>query len=157
MGYSHNFKLNGELTDNVLKDVKNVLSKYSYLTYEFNDDSPYVVSSELIRFNGYGEAGYETFYIEPHNKIFCKTGHADYDLAVCEVLLVLKHHYREDFELSSDGFWVNKVDFDKDLFNEEDNWNTALENVRVEFGYEFNIEKVVSSSGGHSYYNYKLN
>jgi hypothetical protein len=151
MGYTHHFKLNGNLTSNVLTEIKEVLGNHN-ITYEFNSKDPAVVTSDLIRFNGYEDAGYETFALEPGREEFCKTNYKEYDLAVCEVLLVLKHHYGEEFELKSDGFWVDKDLFDNDEF--DGYWNGAFTNVRNKFGYTFEIEKVESFSSGRSFYQY---
>lgn len=50
---------------------------------------------------------------------FCKTGRAPYDLAVCAVLLVLKHHLGSKLRVGSDGDsgeWQPAVDLVKELF-----------------------------------------
>ena len=154
MGYTHYFELKADLTDEVLRDVEKVIEKYPDLVLECDCDEPPLVSKELIRFNGRGEDGHETFLIKPHHHVFCKTNKKPYDLAVCEVLLILKHHYRDDFELSSDGFWVNKDKFEREILN--GNWNTALDNVRNEFGYTFQLKGNIEESSGYTYYSFEL-
>jgi len=150
MGYTHYFELKEELTEEVLNDVRRVLNKYPELRFECDSDEPPVVSREYIRFNGVGEDGYETFYVEPFRREFCKTNREFYDLPVCEVLLVLKYYYGDSFDLSSDGFWVNKEEFERGELG--GNWGIALENVRDEFGYRFKLVGEISESSGHKYY-----
>lgn len=154
MGYTHYFELKADLTDEVLRDVERVIEKYPDLVLECDCDEPPLVSKELIRFNGRGENGHETFFLTPHYYAFCKTNKKPYDLAVCEVLLILKHYYRDDFELSSDGFWVNREKFEKEIL--DGYWNTALDNIRNEFGYTFQLKGNIEESSGHTYYSLEL-
>lgn len=151
MGYTHRWKLNGELSEAVLKDIQLVVNKYrDLIQYEADDDRDPEVSPNMIRFNGIGNDSYETFLVEPHKQDFCKTGRRPYDIAVCEVLLVLKHHFRDNFELESDGFWVTEGDFLKDKF--DGTWNEALENVKRDFGYEFEITRQVFHEYDRNFY-----
>lgn len=53
---------------------------------------------------------------------FCKTAHKPYDLVVCASLMVIKHHLKSDFEVSSDGSieygeWKEAIEFYEKLFN----------------------------------------
>lgn len=152
MGYSHYCKLNKKLNEEVLEDVRKIVEKYSdIIQFESDDNSKPLVSLDMIRFNGIGEDAYEAFVVEFNEGDYCKTARRPYDLPVCEVLLVLKHHYKDDFELSSDGFWVSKEEFKNNDFDES--WNEALENVERDFGYEFKItHKISNSGGGYKYY-----
>ena len=70
-----------------------------------------VCDSELLIFNGVGDASYETCAIcraeeDPGagRRIlsFCKTEHRPYDLAVRAVLIVFQHHLGSQFKVSSD-------------------------------------------------------
>ena len=65
-------------------------------------------------FNGVEGDGHETFVINrvdddhmPHHEImvfdFCKTAHKPYDLCVTACLIVLKHHFKDDILVHSDG------------------------------------------------------
>lgn len=154
MGYTHYFELKEKLNDTVLKDINQVLNKYSNLTSEYDEDTPPIITKESIIFNGHGEDGYETFYLVPFDRGFCKTAEKPYDLPVCEVLLILKHHYRDNFDLSSDGFWVGEVEFEN--VELDGSWNTALNNIKDEFGYTFKLEGVVSESGSRKYYKFEI-
>lgn len=66
------------------------------------------VSASLVRFNGAGEKGHETFLFTrvgaPFH--FCKTAQKPYDAVVCAVLLAAKHHLGAALTLSSDGTWA---------------------------------------------------
>lgn len=81
-------------------------------------EKPPIFTSNLIRFNGVGEDGYETFQVSAsigpetnqlcrHLKgfsfAFCKTAHKPYDLCVAACLVVLKHYFGQNFEVKSDG------------------------------------------------------
>ena len=70
-----------------------------------------VLDSEVLMFNGVGDASYETCAIcrveeDPGEGrrvfSFCKTEHRPYDLAVRAVLIVFQHHLRSQFKVSSD-------------------------------------------------------
>ena len=62
-----------------------------------------VINDEEIRFNGYGEEGYETFMIERNpSEGFCKTEHRDYAPVVVAVLQAAQI-YCDGFRWTSDG------------------------------------------------------
>jgi hypothetical protein len=105
---------------------------------EEDDSKPPVICKNLIRFNGIGDDAYETFYQSYKSREnsqggmgFCKTAHKPYDMAVCEVLLILKYHYPEEFELSSDGFVSKQL---------EKNWKKALTNVKEKLGFNMKYD-----------------
>lgn len=130
MGYTHYWYLaqsrTGRISEDALAKVRAVIAKYrGILAYETDEPnkSP-VVSPNLIRFNGIGGSGYETFYFEyppdassqrqrwqvyggadANGPIFsfCKTANHAYDPAVCECLLILKADLGPAMTLSSDG------------------------------------------------------
>lgn len=144
MGYTHYWNLQDELNDDVLGKVSKVLNKYkNIIQMEFNNPNEPVISSDHIVFNGIGEDGHETFYLEPYGDDFCKTNEKPYDLVVCEVLLILKHSYREKFELSSDGLWVSREDLAKKRLGGY--WSQALRNVKKDFGFEFNLLPIIDN------------
>lgn len=62
-------------------------------------------SKELIRFNGVGEKGHETFYLTPEAQgfNFCKTAHKPYDTAVVAILCLLHLYTDGAVKVSSDG------------------------------------------------------
>ena len=90
------------------------------LEIAFEDDQPNKapeVSDSLIRFNGKGNLGHETFYFERKPEMpdyqkedgnktvfaFCKTARKPYDLVVCGVLIVAAKHAGRYVTVSSDG------------------------------------------------------
>lgn len=88
------------------------------LAYEYDEsEQPPKVDNEMIRFNGVGNEGHETFIMfkkKPESSwnkeskdyfYFCKTARKPYDLAVCLVLLSLAQNAPKAVELSSDGDW----------------------------------------------------
>ena len=98
----------------------------------------------MIRFNGIGEAGHETFLFHNRKKqdpegygdpcfAFCKTARKPYDIVVCEVLLVLKR-YMPNLEVGSDGFsgYLEEPKLDG-------LWPDAIENVR-QYGINYQME-----------------
>ncbi|MDP2949233.1 MAG: hypothetical protein Q8P22_06820 [Chloroflexota bacterium] len=88
-----------------------------------------------VAFNGDAAQGedYESFSFPNQGEIapeagqfwaFCKTARRPYDLAVCAVLLVFKHHLGGQMRVSSDGG------------REEDEWLPAEALVKEVLGYE---------------------
>lgn len=77
---------------------------------------PPTVGDALVRFNGRGNKGYETFFF-PRTVLdlrtasmhdgrvfgFCKTEKRPYDLVVASVLLAAKYHFGDDILIDSDG------------------------------------------------------
>lgn len=139
MGYSHYFYLNpkGKKKDlsGCLDKINQVIAEHrDIIQYEEDDTKPPVVTPTLIRFNGIGEEGCETFYFEyppdlkdkiiskEDGKVFsfCKTARKPYDIVVCKCLLILKEYLKEDMRLSSDG-----------SFSDEEEWKPAIEQVQA--------------------------
>jgi hypothetical protein len=105
------------------------------LKKEFNLDEYPVIDDEMIRFNGKGEEGHETFILTRERQeleswmlsknpfAFCKTARKPYDLAVCLVLLSAFMIAPEVLEISSDGEWEGDWDQARqdyfELFGEE--------------------------------------
>lgn len=139
MGYTHYFKRQQvcppEVWAKIVTDVKTVVSKVQDLgiPLAWEDDEPAKepeFTDSLIRFNGVGDAGCETFYFEAagtdgHRGIgdwFCKTGDRPYDLAVCLALLVVGQHAPDVWELLSDGGpedWLPAARIFQELFQEQ--------------------------------------
>jgi hypothetical protein len=130
MGYTHYWdkKHGKEGYDKALPILKKILKRHKDLIqHEYDDDSAPVCDEEGLFFNGIGDDGHETFVMDINNAIkfaFCKTERKDYDCAVCECLIVLKH-FVKGFNFSSDG------NFD------EDDWLLPIENVKEHYGIEF--------------------
>ena len=136
MGFTHYWRLRkGEKKDlsGCLENIKKVLDKYKDLIQrEWDDKKTPLINKNLIRFNGIGDNGYETFWFEyPPKKEesnkegfefnFCKTARKPYDIVVCECLLILKEYLNEDMKLSSDGMIS--------VGSEDENWGKAIEEV----------------------------
>lgn len=138
MGYTHYFQFKqniGEFSKEVLADIQKVFDRYSDIVdvYEFDKNT--------IHFNGIEDEGYEDFFLQNSttNFNFCKTAERKYDLPECEILLILKHHYGDNFELSSDGFrcdYDDICDINKDI-DKTTYWTKAFDNIKQNFGYSF--------------------
>lgn len=141
MGYTHYFEFEKSVDtfyEEVLEKIRKITNKYQdILQLEFDDESPELIKPNLIQFNGVGEDGHETFYLEPSTGFnFCKTARKPYDLPVCEVLLVLKDCYGERLMLNSDGFFLRDGNLDGE-------WELALRNVEKMFGITFDKDKLI--------------
>jgi len=153
MGYTHYFNFNNginEFSEKVLNEITTVTEKYQDILVV--DE----LSKMLINLNGIEEDSYETFYISTDltSFNFCKTARRPYDLPVCEILLILKYHYGDNFNLKSDGFAVSRGKFEaKEI---EDTWMEALENIKGNFGYEFELVGKISESNGRKYYSFDI-
>lgn len=157
MGYTHYWKVQDEtIKEEVLRDVEEIFVDYQdIIQAEFNDGAEPVARKDAIVFNGRGDDGHETFYLAPDGQSgFCKTNGKPYDLAVCETLLVLKHHYGNEFELGSDGFYVSKEDLENGTL--DGNWNEAINNVMERYGYEFEFVPKTERSGGFEYHSFEV-
>lgn len=115
MGYTHYWNsvdFTPEEWEGVMADVVKILDHASLRDlvcqeWDQADHAP-LVNRDLIRFNGKGDDGHETFlyHREGTQWCFCKTNRKPYDAAVCAVLLVLNHHCEvlgKDLDLKSDG------------------------------------------------------
>ena len=100
---------------------------------------------EGIALNGVGEESHESFVFpnNPHDQFykytnaehpgrlwaFCKTARKSYDIVVCAILLVMKHHLGNQLRVASDGG------------REEDEWIPAENLVREVLGYEVQFQE----------------
>lgn len=87
------------------------------LVYEYDEvKKKPELSPDLVRFNGAGGLGHETFYFERvvakgdmgtvrNGRVFsfCKTARKPYDVAVTACLIAAKHCFGDDIKISSDG------------------------------------------------------
>ena len=121
MGYTHYWYRKEELSRSkfrlAIADIRKVEQHLNpEIQFEYDEDKPVVFNDKLIRFNGIGENGHETFYVERKHKTsfpqkddagrffaFCKTNEKPYDEFVCCCLIILNHYFGEDFVVSSDG------------------------------------------------------
>jgi hypothetical protein len=116
MGYTHYWEFHAErLPAEAVALVSEILER-AYAEHivqlEHDDPQPPLVSDELIRFNGLGDDGHETFYLSVHDTYrtsdgrpfaFCKTALKPYDKVVMKVLIILKHYLGEKLKVTSDG------------------------------------------------------
>ena len=155
MSYSHYYGfriLATTFKKEAVTDIEAILAGYAnLLQLDSNEKVPPICEPGLICFNGKGESAHESLYITPDiNRASCKTNQKPYDLPVCEVLLILKHHYKDGFDVSSDGLWVGKEDLVSKTL--DGNWNEALRKVEQRFGYRYDLLPKISASGIHTYY-----
>jgi hypothetical protein len=86
------------------------------LAREFDrPDEPPQADERVVAFNGIGEDGHETFYVEVDKLFrdgkefgFCKTARKPYDAAVCAALLILGR-VNPEMGIGSDGFTDRSV------------------------------------------------
>lgn len=86
-----------------VKKVVNHAYKAGIIQFESDLPGKPVCTSAVVRFNGVGDYGHETFCIDMGERWdFCKTNHKPYDVVVVAVLMVMAK-YHEGFTWSSDG------------------------------------------------------
>lgn len=96
------------------------------LVQEENTDAKPILDSTTILFNGAGDLGHESFYLNKYIKFecfqFCKTARKPYDLAVCLILLRVEAIAPGALAISSDGDeeWNFPRSIYKELFKQED-------------------------------------
>ena len=111
MGYTHcwncagrNEKCFGDFSQACAKAF-NIFEKRGGAPIAFESDEPDrppVFSNDHVRFNGVGDDGHETFYIDMYGAPgFCKTGQKPYDTLVVACLCLFEHF--TGARVSSDG------------------------------------------------------
>ena len=147
MGYSHYcmkkedvefVPLAPEKRKELIERIERVVDLHkNILTGDYSGKTmiPVDVSQGHICFNGHGKYGFETFEYEidecPPGFGFCKTGNKAYDIAVCEILLLLEH-YIESLVVDSDGFKQEDIPLV---------WQLAAANVYDVFGIQVDLLK----------------
>lgn len=134
MGYTHYWDcpqtktLPLALQEACKRIIKTARSKY-FIQVQWEDDTPRApeITGDVIRFNGVGEDGHETFYFENHAGGFCKTARKDYDAVVVACLIAAKQ-YITGFEWRSDGDPEEHADGVR-LYNEANGASLATSNV----------------------------
>lgn len=119
MGYTHYFRTSPSIPED--KFVKLAVATRKFLDgetdirSECDEDAPPIISSDLIRFNGIGNDGHETFYLARESTPrewekdkstvfnFCKTARKPYDKYVTGVLSLAQEILGKDILVSSDG------------------------------------------------------
>jgi len=112
MGYTHYWTQTQEFTSNEWKTLVG-FTKAAFalakkqgrkLAAEYDSAAPPVANREVIVFNGVGDLGHETFYLQrklAHDApSFCKTARKPYDMVACAVLLAARG---KKIKVSSDG------------------------------------------------------
>jgi len=123
MGYTHYMYRKPKLNKDKFLELSELISKMFQhvpdisVRSECDESTPPILSDELIRFNGVGNEGHETFFLaridkdiaesSPKNPkisfFFCKTACKPYDIFVVASLILAKVIFEEDVEISSDG------------------------------------------------------
>lgn len=151
MGYTHYWKIKGNIGPRVWARIVNdtqallAVSTIPLLGEEDVPGSPPIANTEVIRFNGVGEDGHETFSFDrlPSDE-FCKTAQKPYDRMVCAVLIVAAKHAPRQVLVSSDG-WRHE-------------WLPALGFVHQTLGTDYTIPKHVEADPGeHAVQNLSAN
>jgi len=150
MGYTNymrtdNWNRQDELGwEKAIKVVRKILKKYANVVqFELDDDKKPVCTKKMIRFNGIGDDGHETFILLNTERqsdfdynstfSFCKTARKPYDIVVCEVLLAV-NAFCSHLSISSDGF--SGLLETKEIDGE---WQNAIDNVK-EYGINYHVE-----------------
>lgn len=118
MGYTHYWntaRFTDEQWEKLCNATRNLITlavkQGIYVDRECDDeDHPPLIDSKVIAFNGRGDDGHETFIFDKNidGFQFCKTSLKPYD-AVVVAVLILAHHFNNDFVWISDG---DAEDFD---------------------------------------------
>lgn len=111
MRYEHYFQLKQSIPTiqpEVLKVVEKIFDKHAdkiCADSDFPNDLPHYTDWEIY-FNGKGKQGQEAFCFPPPRNIktfSVKTGMKDYDIVVCQVLMVLKYFYKNLIRINTTG------------------------------------------------------
>lgn len=153
MGYTHYFELENpdlEGFKEAIPTLKKIIEKHKdIICFEMDQElRPVELTDHSIRFNGRGSGAHETFIINADTAFsfdFCKTARKEYDLPVCEVLLVL-NKFMPGFKISSDGLCGHLANSQAILNDPEAsnadvldcNWPKAIENVK-EYGINYDV------------------
>lgn len=129
MGYTHYWK-NGTIDEftweSIRKDVEKLIKLCSVpVRFEYDVDEPAIVDDTMIRFNGVGYDGHETFLFKRTglNQDFCKTARKPYDILVAATLAVIADKAFQ-VEVNSDGEpdeeeWVAALAFASECLGRE--------------------------------------
>ncbi len=139
MGYTHYWRTDdlSECDELIMEEasgvIRKILEKYSDMVqFEEDCEKKPECNNRIVRFNGIGEDGHETFWFDCMSRgfSFCKTARKPYDIVVCEILLVLKS-FMPNLVISSDGFGGDEV---------EEEWVNAIGNVK-EYGIHYQVSE----------------
>lgn len=140
-----------EKTINLIKDI---VKRYkNILCLEFLLKHKPFISLKEIQLNGVLEKGHEIFHVSSkYEGDFVNTENKEYDIVVCEILLILA--YYEDYKISSDGFQISKNQVNKTNFEVKiiGNWEKALINVKE--NYNINFLKILNEN--ENFYQFEI-
>lgn len=144
MGYTHYFTQKRNLKVSEMEALANATAKIIRATnvpviWEYDEPGkPPEITKDLIRFNGVGDDGHETFWLprqrpkreawqdkDTHGFLFCKTARKPYDIIVVAVLCAAHRIAPGAFAIGSDG---DAEDWDDGLalFNRVATGQTAM-------------------------------
>jgi len=110
MGYTHYWEVKKSLSqtewDKFYIGVNKILEKNGVpIQYEYDNPKPPQIDDNIVRFNGVGDEGHETFYFEKEKTgfNFCKTAQKPYDIVVVACLIYAKICFGNKIRISSDG------------------------------------------------------
>ena len=110
MGYSHYWTKKDSISDDSWNKIcalfRAILEKNpGIIQYESDTAKPPQIGSSVIRFNGIGELGCETFEFsrERVGFDFCKTSQKPYDIFVVSVLILVNRFEPMAYDIESDG------------------------------------------------------
>lgn len=110
MGYTHYIKAPKGIEPTTFARLSKAAAKVveftdAALRSDSDEEGPPELTDELIRFNGVGDDGHETFVLTQDSSDFdfCKTAEKPYDEAVTAVLCLLHLYTDGAVEISSDG------------------------------------------------------
>lgn len=134
MGYTHYWENVAKvIPDEALVIIREIVEEAhadGVIQLEHDRTGVPIVSERLIRFNGVGELGHETFRFDVDDDYrtergshfaFCKTNQKPYDTVVMKVLIVLKWALKDYVSIRSDG-----------SFHEE--WQAVRDEMSARYG-----------------------
>jgi hypothetical protein len=146
MGYTHYWENNArEIPEEALVIIREIVDQAyagGIIQLEHNRKGLPVVTERLIRFNGVGELGHETFRFDLDDAYrsergtpfaFCKTNQKPYDVVVMKVLIVLKWALDHLVTIRSDG-----------RFGEE--WADVRAEMRERYGIHTYVEEELTAA-----------
>jgi len=143
MGYTHHWTITKRPTkkqwDAIMVEVSKLMetkTAFKLIRYESDRATPPRLDAEAIRFNGRGENGHETFYLDrDKSREFCKTVRKPYDVLVTAVLTIVHHFAPDCINVGSDGWpdeWQPAIDFLKEISFEKYEVPNTIEKRPVE-------------------------